>query len=411
MNAEERTTALRSLIEKLHARVPLYRERMNDRGVTPEDFRSLDDLRRFPFTVKQDLRDNYPYGLLACDRTELARLHVSSGTTGKPTVVGYTRRDLDAWAEAVKNCMATAGVRPDDIVQIAFGYGLFTGGLGIHDGAQALGATVIPASGGFSERQLLLMQDLGTTVIACTPSYALHLADLIDEKGLKLNLRLGIFGAEPWSEELRRKIENRLGITAIDIYGLSEVMGPGVAVECAHQQGLHLEDGLFHAEIIDPETGEPLPEGEEGELVLTTLGKEGMPLLRYRTRDITRILPGRCACGRGGTRIARIRGRSDDMLIIRGVNVYPSQVETALGRVDGLSLHYLLEVSDREGLKELTVCCEPSDHLNRDAAALLARRSQQELLGLLGVRVGFRLVEPGSLSRSEGKAARIRNVA
>jgi len=411
MTAESRTSQLRTLIAKLYDRVPLYRSRMKALGVTPGDMKSPEDLSLFPFTVKQDLRDAYPYGLLACDRTELARLHASSGTTGKPTVVGYTRKDLDAWAGAVRDCMKTAGIRSDDIVQVAFGYGLFTGGLGIHDGAEALGATVIPASGGFSERQLLLMKDLGTTVIACTPSYALHLADLIEERGLKLNLRLGIFGAEPWSEELRRKIERRLGITAVDIYGLSEVMGPGVAIECPRHEGLHLQDELFHAEIIDPETGTPLPEGEEGELVLTTLGKEGMPLLRYRTRDITRILPGRCSCGREGTRIARIRGRSDDMLIIRGVNVYPSQIETALGRVEGLSLHYLLEVSDRQGLKELTVCCEAAERLDGDGTALLAERSRQELLALLGVRVGFRLVGPGSLSRSEGKAVRIRNVA
>ena len=407
----QRTSQLRTLIERLYDRVPLYRDRMDAMGVVANDLKDLDDLRKFPFTVKQDLRDAYPYGLLACDRADLARLHASSGTTGKPTVVGYTRNDLDRWAGAVKNCMETAGVGPDDIVQVTFGYGLFTGGLGIHDGAEALGATVIPASGGFSERQLLLMEDLGTTVIACTPSYALHLADLIEERGLKLKLRLGIFGAEPWSEALRQKIEERLGITAIDIYGLSEVMGPGVAIECPCQEGLHLEDDLFHAEIVDPETGRPLPDGEEGELVLTTLGKEGMPLLRYRTRDITRILPGTCACGRSGTRLARIRGRSDDMLIVRGVNVYPSQIETALGRVDGLSLHYLLEVSEKEGLTELTVYCEPLEALSEEGRARLARRSQQELLALLGVRVGFHLVEPGSLSRSEGKAARIRNVA
>ncbi|QTX32076.1 phenylacetate--CoA ligase [Aminithiophilus ramosus] len=411
MTAEQRTSQLRALIERLYDRVPLYRERMEALGIVPEDLRSPEDLRKFPFTVKQDLRDAYPYGLLACDRSDLARLHASSGTTGKPTVVGYTRKDLDLWAEAVKNCMETAGVGPRDIVQVTFGYGLFTGGLGIHDGAEALGATVIPASGGFSERQLLLMEDLGTTVIACTPSYALHLADLIEARGLKLKLRLGIFGAEPWSEALRKKIEERLGIRAIDIYGLSEVMGPGVAIECPCQAGLHLQEDLFHAEIVDPETGLPLPDGEEGELVLTTLGKEGMPLLRYRTRDVTRILPGTCACGREGTRLARIRGRSDDMLIIRGVNVYPSQIETALGRVEGLSLHYLLEVSDKEGLKELTVCCEPLETLDREGMAQLTRRSQQELLALLGVRVGFRLVEPGSLSRSEGKAARVRNVA
>lgn len=403
---------LTQLIERVWNKVPAYRRKMEEAGVSPSDIKSVEDLHKLPFTNKGDLRDNYPMGLLACDRDEIVRLHASSGTTGKPTVVAYTQKDLDTWSELMARSLEIAGVTKKDTVQVAYGYGLFTGGMGIHYGSERVGAAVIPASGGFSERQVVLMEDLGTTVLACTPSYALRLAELLPENHKEtLGLRMGIFGAEPWSEELRAKLEERLGIVALDIYGLSEIMGPGVAMECPAQQGLHIHEDHFLLEVIDPDTGFPLPDGEEGELVITTLTKEALPMIRYRTRDITRIISEPCPCGHEGRRIARLRGRSDDMLIIRGVNVFPSQVEVALGRVPGLSLHYVLEVSEKEGLKELTVCCEAEENLQGEALEKLRRKALHELQGLLGVRVGFRILNPGSLERSEGKAQRIRKVA
>ncbi|MDO9509646.1 MAG: phenylacetate--CoA ligase [Thermovirgaceae bacterium] len=404
---------LAKVVERVWSRVPRYRARMESAGVTPKDIRGIEDISSLPFTEKSDLRDSYPTGMLACDRSEVVRFHASSGTTGRPTVVAYTRNDVDLWSEAMSRCLSTAGITKDDVIQVAYGYGLFTGGLGLHYGGERLGASVIPASGGFSERQLLLMKDLGTTVLACTPSYALKLSEMIEAGDLRdsLPLRIGIFGAEPWSEGLRGRLESALGITALDVYGLSEVMGPGVGMECTCKNGLHIDDEFFITEVIDPDTGRVLPDGEEGELVLTTLGKEAMPVIRYRTHDITRRIPGSCACGRKGARIARIKGRTDDMLIIRGVNVFPSQVEVALGRVPGLSHHYYLEVSEMEGLKELTVVPEISETVSEVAMRKLQMETVRGLHSLLGVRVNVRLLEPGAIERSEGKAVRIRRVA
>ena len=407
------SAGLVNVVERVWNRIPRYRARMESAGVAPGDIRGLENISSLPFTEKSDLRDSYPTGMLACDRSDVVRFHASSGTTGRPTVVAYTQNDVDLWSESMARCLSTAGVTRDDVIQVAYGYGLFTGGLGLHYGGERLGASVIPASGGFSERQLLLMEDLGTTVLACTPSYALKLSEIIEAEGLRdtLSLRIGIFGAEPWSEGLRDRLESALGITALDVYGLSEVMGPGVGMECPCKNGLHVDDEFFISEIIDPDTGKVLPDGEEGELVLTTLGKEAMPVIRYRTHDITRRIPGDCACGRRGTRIARIKGRSDDMLIIRGVNVFPSQVEVALGRVTGLSPHYFLEISGKEGLKELTVVAEIARPLQEGAMESLYRETAQNLHSLLGVRVNLRLVEPGAIERSEGKAVRVRRVA
>ena len=405
--------ALQKTVRRVWDRVPLTRGRMEKAGVTPDDIKRPEDLRRLPFTTKQDMRDAYPTGLLACDKRELVRYHASSGTTGKPTVVAYTKNDIASWTECMANCLKTAGVTEDDTFQVILGYGLFTGALGFHYGAEAIGAAVVPTGGGFTERQLLLMEDLGTTVLTSTPSYALHLAELIRERNLRdrIPLRMVILGGEAWSEAMRDRIEKELDVVAIDSYGLSEIIGPGVAMECGCRSGLHLNGRHFLAEIIDPVSGEVLPEGEEGELVITTLTKEAMPLDRYRTRDLTRILPGPCPCGRPGVRLARVKGRSDDMLIIRGVNVYPSQVEALLAQIAGLSLNYQLEVSEKDYLKELTVHCESETALDEEAASRLARFASKKLNEGLGIRVGFRLLAPGSLERSTGKAVRIRKAA
>ncbi|NLI95699.1 MAG: phenylacetate--CoA ligase [Synergistaceae bacterium] len=405
--------ALQRTVRRVWDRVPLTRCRMEQAGVTPEDIRKPEDLRRLPFTTKQDMRDAYPTGLLACDKRELVRYHASSGTTGKPTVVAYTRNDIASWTECMANCLETAGVTADDTFQVILGYGLFTGALGFHYGAEAIGAAVVPTGGGFTERQILLMEDLGTTVLTSTPSYALHLAELIRERNIRerIPLRMVILGGEAWSEAMRERIEKELDVVAIDSYGLSEIIGPGVAMECGCRSGLHLNSRHFLAEIIDPATGEVLPEGEEGELVITTLTKEAMPLVRYRTRDLTRIIPGPCPCGRTGIRLARVKGRSDDMLIIRGVNVYPSQVEALLARIAGLSLNYQLEVTEKDYLKELTVHCESEAALDEEASRNLARFASKKLNEGLGIRVGFNLLAPGTLERSTGKAVRIRKAA
>lgn len=405
--------ALQRTVRRVWERVPLTRDRMEKAGVTPEDIKKPEDLRRLPFTTKQDMRDAYPTGLLACEKRELVRYHASSGTTGKPTVVAYTKNDIAAWTECMANCLETAGVTEDDTFQVILGYGLFTGALGFHYGAEAIGAAVVPTGGGFTERQLLLMEDLGTTVLTSTPSYALHLAELIRERNLRerIPLRMVILGGEAWSEAMRERIEKELDVVAIDSYGLSEIIGPGVAMECGCRSGLHLNSKHFLAEIIDPVTGEVLPEGEEGELVITTLTKEAMPLVRYRTRDLTRLIPEPCPCGRTGVRLARVKGRSDDMLIIRGVNVYPSQVEALLARIQGMSLNYQLEVSEKDYLKELTVHCESETALDEEASSRLARFASKKLNEGLGIRVGFNLLAPGALERSTGKAVRIRKAA
>ena len=343
---------LRQTLQRVYATVPYYRESFRKAGIVPDMLKSLDDLRRFPFTLKQDMRDNYPYGLFAVPLDEIVRIHASSGTTGKPTVVGYTRRDIETWSELMARSFAAAGAHRGDVIHNAYGYGLFTGGLGAHYGAEKLGASVIPMSGGNTKKQIMIMQDFGSTVLTCTPSYSLYLAEAAAEEGVDIRefkLRVGIFGAEPWSDSMRQEIETKLNIKAIDIYGLSEILGPGVAIECIEaQNGLHIWEDHFIPEIIDPQSGEVLPHGEQGELVVTTITKEGIPMIRYRTRDITRIIEEPCICGRTHVRLVRMSGRSDDMLIIRGVNVFPSQIESVLMNMEGVEPHYQLIVDGRE---------------------------------------------------------------
>ena len=408
------TRRLQALSRKLYANVPFYRRRFDERGITPDHIKTLRDIRLLPFTEKQDLRNNFPFGLFAMPRENIVRLHASSGTTGKATVVGYTRRDIDNWSDCVARGLAMAGLTSSDFIHVAFGYGLFTGGLGAHYGAERLGATAIPASGGSTKRQAQLIRDFGATGICCTPSYALHLYDAAVEQGIdfrELPLRVGVFGAEPWTEEMRHDVEQKMGITAIDIYGLSEVMGPGVAIECATaRNGLHVQEDHFLVEIINPDTGEVLPEGESGELVITTLTKEGIPLLRYRTRDITSLNYTPCACGRTFARLKRFTGRTDDMLIIRGVNVYPSQIESILLETEGLSPHYQIIV-DREGtLDTMEVQVEVSGLNFSDTVRDLQRREQsvqKTIKEFLGISTKVRLVEPRTIDRSEGKAVRV----
>ncbi len=404
---------LRATVRRAYENVPAVRAKFDSAGANPAELRSLADLARFPFTVKDDLRAAYPFGLFAVPREKVNRVHASSGTTGRPTVVGYTAGDLDRWAGLMARSLAAAGARPGDMIHNAYGYGLFTGGLGAHDGAQRLGATVVPASGGGTERQIVLLRDFAADVLCATPSYALNIAEVAERDGVDLRggrLRLGLFGAEPWSEGMRAELERRLGIRAHDVYGLSEIMGPGVAVECEARQGLHGWEDHFLFEVIDPETGAVLPTGAEGELVITTLTKEALPLIRYRTRDITRLETRRCACGRSHVRIMRIAGRDDDMMIIRGVNVYPSQIEAALTTVAGASANYLL-VRERKGaLETLTVQLEPDPALVAAAWPDLARRVTHQVKSLVGVTVSVETQAPGSLPRSVGKAARVRDL-
>lgn len=405
---------LRQTLQRVNATVPFYREQFRKAGVTPEQIKSLDDLRRLPFTLKQDMRDNYPYGLFAVPLEQIVRIHASSGTTGKPTVVGYTRRDIDTWSELMARSFVAAGAHKGDVIHNAYGYGLFTGGLGAHYGAERLGASVIPMSGGNTKKQLMIMQDFGSTVLTCTPSYSLYLAEVAAEEGIdfkSLKLKVGIFGAEPWSEEIRNEIEAKLNIKAIDIYGLSEILGPGVAIECIEaQKGLHIWEDHFIPEIINPDTGEVLPHGERGELVITTITKEGIPMIRYRTRDITRIIPEPCICGRTHVRLERMSGRSDDMLIIRGVNVFPSQIESVLITIEGVEPHYQLIVDREENLDTLEVQVEVNEQSFSDEIKVLqglSTRIQKEIKDMLGVTCKVRLVEPKSIARSEGKAKRV----
>jgi phenylacetate-CoA ligase len=403
---------LRAVVDHA-ARVPLHRERLAVAGVGPDRLHTVDDLRRFPFTTKADFRDTYPFGLLAVPMDRVVRIHASSGTTGKPTVVAYTRGDLDVWIEVMARVLRAGGVRPGDVVHNAYGYGLFTGGLGFHYGAEFLGAAVVPLSGGFTERQLVALQDFGSTVLCCTPSYALHLAEAIEETGLDpehLRLRVGFFGAEPWTEAMRDAIQARLHIMALNVYGLSEVIGPGVAVECPERQGMHVAEDHFLPEVVDPTTLEPVPPGTTGELVLTTLTKQGMPLLRYRTRDLTSLDPIPCRCGRTLVRLGRVMGRSDDMLIIRGVNVYPSQVEHALLQVPELAPHYLLVVRREHTLDTLEVQVEgePGAILaGESAVSALTARVRRRILEALGVTAEVRIVAPKTIERSVGKAKRV----
>jgi phenylacetate-CoA ligase len=400
--------------ERVYATVPFYKKKFDEYRIDPSDLRSLKDLRHLPFTTKIDLRDNYPFGLFAVPMEQVVRIHASSGTTGKPTVVGYTRRDINTWAELMARSLAAAGAHKNDIIHNAYGYGLFTGGLGVHYGAEKLGASVIPISGGNSKRQIIIMQDFGSTVLTCTPSYALFLAETAEEMGVdfkKLKLKVGIFGAEPWSERMRDEIERKLGIQAIDIYGLSEVIGPGVSIECIEaKRGLHIFEDHFIAEIIDPQTKEVLPYGQKGELVFTTVTKEAFPLIRYRTRDISVLYPEPCKCGRTHVRMERVSGRSDDMLIIRGVNVFPSQIESVLMNIEGVEPHYLLFVDRQGNLDTLDLQVEVNEKVFSDEVKnlqSLGRRIEKEIKDLLGVSVGVKLVEPKTIQRSEGKAQRV----
>jgi phenylacetate-CoA ligase len=404
---------LRSTVSRAYQHVELYRQRMEAHGVRPEDVRTLDDVARLPYTVKADLRETYPFGLFASPLEEVVRLHASSGTTGKPIVVAYTQADLRVWTDAMVRTLAACGLGRGDIIQNAYGYGLFTGGLGAHYGAEALGATVIPISGGNSDRQIMVMKDFKVTAICCTPTYFLHLLERAAEMGIdmrELPLRVGVFGAEPWSDSMRRHIEAGAGIKAYDIYGLTEITGPGVGTECRCQAGLHIFEDHFYPEIIDPDSEQPVPEGEEGELVVTTLSKHAMPMLRYRTRDISAFLPGPCACGRTVRRIKRIGRRSDDMFIIRGINVFPSQIETALLAVEGTLPHYQIILTRAEGLDQMEVDVEVTPAVSSDRVGALENlhhKLAQSLYQTTGLRVEVRLVAPQTLKRSEGKAKRL----
>lgn len=407
---------LQQVVSRVYHNVGFYKKSFDKNGVSPDHLKTLDDLRRFPFTTKQDLRDHYPFGLFATPMSNVVRLHASSGTTGASTVVGYTKRDIETWAELMARSYAAAGLTKNDIIHNAYGYGLFTGGLGAHYGAEKIGASVIPMSGGNTKRQITILQDFRPTAICCTPSYALNLAEQGKSMGVDMRalaLRVGIFGAEPWTEKMRDEIEKALNITAFNIYGLSEIMGPGVAVECAEaRNGMHIFEDHFLVETIDPETGRALPPGEEGELVFTTLTKEAFPLIRYRTRDISRLMPAPCRCGRTHHRMDRVMGRSDDMLIIRGVNVFPSQIEAVLIGIEGLEPHYQLMV-DRVGtLDTLEVQVELSENLavNFDEVKVLQQlesRLKKDMKDYLGITAGVKLVEPKTIRRSEGKAGRV----
>ncbi|MCD6519739.1 MAG: phenylacetate--CoA ligase [Anaerolineae bacterium] len=405
---------LREQVAWAYENVPFYRQAFRARGLVPKDIRSLEDLQKIPFTRKSDFRDNYPFGLLAVPRREVIRIHASSGTTGKPTVVAYTREDLETWKEVCARNLVAAGITDEDTVQIAMGYGLFTGGLGWHYAAEHIGAAVVPTSSGHTKRQIMLIQDFETTVFCCTPSYAIYLAEQAEEMGVDLRetkLRIGIHGAEPWSEGMRKEIARRLGVDPIDTYGLSEVMGPGVSGECTYHSGLHINEDHFLVEIIDPQTEEPLPYGEQGELVITTLTKKALPLLRYRTGDITRLDPAPCACGRTMMRMERVSGRTDDMLIVRGVNVFPSQIETVLLQVEGVQPHYVIIVDrERGALDDLEIWVEVSEDIFSDDIGRLRdlqRQAEFEIREMLGISARVKLVEPHSIERSMGKSKRV----
>ncbi len=409
---------LKQVVQRVYHTVGFYRRVFDEASVTPDDIKTLDDLKRFPFTSKQDLRDNYPFGMFAVPMSSVVRLHASSGTTGRSTVVGYTKRDIDTWSELMARCFVAAGLTKNDIIHNAYGYGLFTGGLGAHYGAEKLGASVIPMSGGNTKRQIMILQDFGPTAICCTPSYALNLAEQGKAMGVdmrSLKLRVGIFGAEPWSEKMRQEIENVLGIKALNIFGLSEIMGPGVAMECLEgRHGMHIFEDHFLVETINPETGEVLPPGEEGELVFTTITKEAFPLVRYRTRDLSRLITEPCRCGRTLHRMDRVMGRSDDMLIIRGVNVFPSQIEAILLAIKGVEPHYQLIVDRAGTLDTLEIQVEVGEQVfaNADEVKVLQnmeRRIVKDIKDYLGVSAKVKLVEPKTLQRFEGKASRVQD--
>ncbi|MDP2626176.1 MAG: phenylacetate--CoA ligase [Candidatus Rokubacteria bacterium] len=411
--ARVQVARLKRQIARAAERVPLYRERLRAAGVTAGDMRSLADLRHLPFTVKADFRDTYPFGLLAVPMEEIVRIHASSGTTGKPTVVAYTRGDMDTWSEVMARTLMMGGVGRSDVLHNAYGYGLFTGGLGFHYGGERVGAAVIPISGGFTDRQLMALKDFGSTVLCCTPSYGLYLAEALEEAGIApkdLKLRVGFFGAEPWSEGMRDALEARLNILALNIYGLSEVIGPGVSVECPEKQGMHVAEDHFLPEVLDPVTFEPVPPGVTGELVFTTLTKEALPLLRYRTRDLTTLTTEPCPCGRTLSRIGRITGRTDDMLILRGVNVYPSQIEHALLQVPDLEPHYLLVLRRDTALDTLEVRVEARSNVaeaGKEALAALGAVARRKIYEVIGVTVEVTVVPPKTIERSAGKAQRV----
>ncbi len=404
---------MKATIKWAYERVELFRNRCQEARLTPDSLKELSDISKFPFTVKTDLRDTYPFGLFASDMTDIVRLHASSGTTGKPIVVAYTDEDIKVWSTVMARSFACAGLHKGDIIQNAYGYGLFTGGLGAHYGAEELGATVIPISGGNTDRQIMLMNDFQSNAICCTPSYFLHIIEQAPKLGINLKdlpLRVGVFGAEPWTDEMGRYVERETGIKAIDIYGLSEIIGPGVAIMCLEQEGLHIFEDHFYPEIIDPDTGEVLPEGEEGELVLTTLSKRAMPMIRYRTRDITSIITEKCKCGRTIRRMRRIGRRSDDMFIIRGVNVFPSQIEAGLLTVEEAVPHYQIILTRNGGLDQITVEVELTPQAFTDKVAdleKLHKKVAQAIEKIINIRVSVRLVEPNTIPRSQGKAKRL----
>ncbi len=403
---------LAATVQRVYANVPFYRNKMDEAGVKPEEIQSVDDLYKLPFSYKQDLRDTYPYGLFAVPMKDVVRLHASSGTTGKQIVVGYTQNDMNVWDECVARALTAAGCNEEDIVHISYGYGLFTGGLGADGGARRLGATAIPVSSGNTQRQITILKDFGSTILCCTPSYALHIAEVLYANGLTkddISLKAGIFGAEPWTNEMRRQIEDLLGITAYDIYGLTEIIGPGVAFECDAQTGMHINEDHFIVEVIDPDTGAVLPDGEQGELVFSCITKEAFPILRYRTRDIGVIVRGKCACGRTLCKMTKPRGRTDDMLIIRGVNVFPSQIETVLIE-QGYSANYRIVVDRENNFDSIEVQVEISSEIFSDTVKGLAVRAKElsgALKNLLGVNAKVTLMEPNSIPRSEGKAVRV----
>lgn len=414
--AELQLQRLRATLQNAYDHVALHRQRLDQAGFKPGDLKSLADVERLPFTVKTDLRDHYPFGMFARPLCDVTRVHASSGTTGKPTVVGYTRGDLERWSDLMARSMACAGTRPGDLVHNAYGYGLFTGGLGAHYGAERLGATVVPMSGGNTERQIVLITDFHARVLCATPSYALVIAETAEQQGVDLkksNLAIGLFGAEPWSEAMRKELDERLGIKAVDIYGLSEIMGPGVACECVEMRdGLHGWEDHFLFEVIDPDTGKGVPEGNAGELVITTLTKEALPMIRYRTRDITRVTTEQCGCGRTHLRIKRITGRNDDMLIIRGVNVYPSQIEAVLVGLPDLAPHYQLVVEKRDNLDYMTVEVEVVANLNDnpDAQKNAAANARHHIKSMIGITTEVVVKKSGEIPRSQGKAVRVRDL-
>ena len=404
---------LQKLVALVYRNVPFYREKMQAMDITPADIHSIDDITKLPFTTKQDLRDNYPYGLQAAAPSEIVRVHASSGTTGNPTIVGYTRRDLEVWSEGMARALTAYGVRRGDTFSVSYGYGLFTGGLGAHYGVEKSGAAVVPASTGNTEKHLKLIQDLGVSGIACTPSYALYLAETMERLGMKkenLKLRIGAFGAEPWTESMRQEIQERLGLKGYNLYGLSEVCGPGVSYECEAQNGSHICEDHFYPEIINPETLQPLPFGETGELVFTTLTKEGMPLLRYRTRDLCTLMGGTCSCGRTAVRMGPVMGRSDDMLIIRGINVFPSQVESVILSMPQFEPRYMLVVDRKNNLDTMQVQVEVrKDYFNDEIGQMMAIRKAlaDKLKSVISIKADVKLMEPGSIERSQGKSKRV----